>query len=225
MELRPTIAFEEPLSPENPRQAVSGLGRYAWVVFTSPTGARRFAEVHRAVEPEGERPRFAAIGQGTARALEAEGFAADRIAEDSRSEGLAAILTQCCSRGERVLLVRPEAARDVLPRELSRAGVDVEAVAFYRTVPAAEAAGVATMVAGGRFGAVVFTSPSSVRCLIQAAGAAADAVRHGLECAKRVAIGAVTAEALASEGLPADGVAEIPTDDAIAAVVERLLRN
>lgn len=221
VELRPTIAFEAPRDRAAVREAVGRLDRYDWVVLSSPTGVRFFTREAPAAAGGGTpaRLRIAVIGPGTAAAAERAGLAPALVARDSRSEGLAAELCARGVAGTRVLLVRPETARPVLIEELESAGAAVDAVAFYRTVPHPGAAETAARVAGGRYTVAVFSSPSTLRSLLDAAGAALPACRRGLAKLLRIAIGPVTAAALAAEGLPADRVARSPDDAAVAEAV------
>lgn len=218
----PAIAFEPPADDAPARSAVMALARYDLVVFTSPTGVRAFGRL--AGGSIGSCPRVAAIGPATARALRELGIEPAVIATDSRSEGLLHALRGIALSGRHVLVVRPEVARTVLPDALASRGARVDAVAFYRTVPAAEARVAATEIVAGRVDAVVFTSPSTLRCLLRAAEAAALPVRAALAGVARVAIGPVTATALADEGVPAAAVAHAPTPDAVAEAVTRALR-
>jgi uroporphyrinogen-III synthase len=113
--LEPLIAIE-PVS-DDPIE-VDGYDR---VVVTSANGARELARRMTA------RPAsIAAIGPGTAAALEESGLRADIVADVHTQEGLVAALTE---RSQRTLLVAAEGARSHLAAEL---GADF--LAAYRTV-------------------------------------------------------------------------------------------
>jgi uroporphyrinogen-III synthase len=113
--VEPLIAVE-PLS-DDPID-VSG---YEWVVVTSANGAHELARRMTAAPA-----RIAAVGPGTASALEQDGLQADVVAEDHTQEGLAAALGDPVGR---VLFVAAEGARSFLPDAL---GADV--LPAYRTV-------------------------------------------------------------------------------------------
>jgi uroporphyrinogen-III synthase len=110
----PLIALE-PIGPSEVE--VSG---YDWVVVTSPFGAREL--LRRA---HGELPRLAAIGPGTAAALQAEGIEPAFVPGVSTQEGLAEELPQPTAR---VLFAGAERARRHLVEAL-----DAEFVPLYRT--------------------------------------------------------------------------------------------
>ena len=96
------------------------LGRYDWVVVTSPNGAAELARRRVGVPI-----RFAAVGPGTADALRAHGLEPDVVAEDSRQEGLLAALPR---QPGRVLVAAAEGARRLLADSL---GADF--LPLYRT--------------------------------------------------------------------------------------------
>jgi uroporphyrinogen-III synthase len=107
----------EPVGPEH-----VDVGGYAWVVVTSPFGARELARRAR-----GALPRVAAIGPGTAAALRDEGVEVDLVPRVSTQEGLIAELP---SPAGRVLFAGAERARRLL---VERLGADF--VPLYRTHP------------------------------------------------------------------------------------------
>jgi uroporphyrinogen-III synthase len=151
---------------------------YDWVVVTSPNGA---AELARRLAA---RPRaIAAIGDGTASALQAHGLDADLVPRVSTQEGLLAELPP-----GRVLLAAAEGARRLLVDERA-----ADFLALYRTVelrPEPAPDGDVALLA----------SPSAARALA-ATGAHIPAV----------AIGPQTASAARAAGL--DVAAEADTHD------------
>jgi uroporphyrinogen III methyltransferase/synthase len=218
---RPTIAFEGPLDPGPPRRAIAGLEQYDWLVFSSATGVefflRRLWEAGRGAPPA--QLRAAAVGSGTARRLEAAGIPVQVVGIPNTAEGLAGSLRRELQAGDRVLWIRPEAARPVLQERLTALGARVDAVPFYRTVAAKEVSDVARALHEESFDVVVFTSPSTFHRLVEA-----DA-RGGAACVERlrqrsiVAIGPVTAAALQRQGLPPQAVAETAGEEAVVEAV------
>jgi uroporphyrinogen-III synthase len=208
---RPTIAFGPPADP-GPMQAAAAC-RYDWIAVTSPQGARALDAVR--LPPA----RLAAVGEGTARVLRALGRAPE-VVGGGDAASLASAMLEAARVGERVLVVRPETARDVLPETLEAAGLRVDAIPFYRTTAAPDVTETASRVARGEFDAAVFSSPSTFHRL-QDGGRALGGFDAALRKLRRVAIGAVTASALAKAGLPAAAVAERPTDEGL---IEALLR-
>ena len=76
--------------------------------------------------------RVAAIGPGTARALEAHGIRPDVVPERAVAESLAEALEQIPV--SRALVARAAGARDVVPDALRARGAEVDVVALYETV-------------------------------------------------------------------------------------------
>jgi uroporphyrinogen III methyltransferase/synthase len=208
VEARPTIALELPEDPAPARRAIEKLASYDWLLFTSPSGVRFFCLLAQRVL--GHTPKIgnavAAIGPSTARALQESGIRARVVAANSRAEGLAEALGGQVKQGHRVLLVRPEVAREILPSALRSGGALVDAVPFYRNVASADVADIARDVRREVFDVVVFTSPS------------VEALRR----VKVVAIGEVTARALEEAGMSVGAVASKPSDEGIVEAIQGL---
>ena len=224
--VRPTIALEASTPGDEARRAVRQLRRYDWLLFTSPAGVQFFFELRRELQRAGSRisASIGAIGPGTAGELEREGHAAQVIAEDSRSEGLARAMRGRLVPGQRVLVVRPEGAGPILIRSLEQLGVRPDPVAFYRNVPAPGLDDVVRDVCDGKFDVVVFSSPSTLERLFRTGVSPREEVRTALERCRLVAIGPVTAEAIEGAGLEPAGVATEPTDVSLLQCIESLFR-
>ena len=137
---------------------------------TSPNGAR---ELFRRLRGSGRDARalagtrVAAIGPGTAAALAEGGIAADVVPERPVAEGLVEALAELDFR--RVLIVRAREGRDVLPDALRERGAEVDVVAVYETVPDPLDGPTLEAAAGADY--LTFTSASTVRFFVEAAGA------------------------------------------------------
>jgi len=221
---RPTIALSAPGDPAPVDRALTELPAFDWVVFTSPSGVRFFRSAleRNSFGIDRVGARLAAIGEGTRRALHEIGLSPTLVATDSRSEGLAQAAEGEIRRGDRVLLVRPEVARSVLPEALREIGAQVDSVAFYRNESAPGVRALARDVTAGRYDLAVFTSPSTLRRLLEAAGERRDALEKALSGIDCVAIGEVTAGALRQAGLTPGAVAGRPTDEGLLLAIRSL---
>jgi uroporphyrinogen III methyltransferase/synthase len=189
--------------------AVDRLGDYAWVVLTSPNGARRLLD---AVRDRGRDARafagarLAAIGPGTAEALAAANLEVDLVPPRFVAESLLDALPAPSATGGPLLLVRAAVARDVLPEGLRRRGWHVDVVEAYRTEQAPLAEEQAAAVAGADV--VTFTSSSTVSNFLAAMG--------GRPVPPVVAaIGPITAATAREHGLAVDVEAEVHTIDGL----------
>ena len=181
------------------------LDRFRWIAFTSPHAVGAFAR---------------ALGEARldSRSLAGLSFAClDRVATSLRQllrvhadlavEGGGAALAQALierdPRGP-VLFPRALDGRDELPSLLRAAGLDVQVVDAYETVPARGAlAHVVEQHRRSAFDAVAFGSPRGAASLLDA-GFAPDGALVG-------AIGETTAAALQSRGITVDVVASKPS--------------
>lgn len=223
----PCIAIASPESWEPLDRAVASLERFNWVVFSSANGVEHFLARLRSAGRDARalaRARLAAVGPATARALEAASLKADLVPREHQAESLAQEIAAEGISGKRVLVVRAQEGRDVLPEELRRLGAEVELVPAYRTLrPAIDLGPVRERSVAGRLDAVVFASPSAVKAF--AAALAPGEAPRLLERTCVAAIGPVTAEAVRALGLHVDLTPDASTGSALAEALVRRLGN
>lgn len=195
--------------------ALADVGRYDWLVVTSPNGARRVLRGLRDARQLGG-VAVAAIGPGTAAALAAGNVVADLVPERFVAESLLDAFPSAPAAGGRVLLARAAVARDVLPEGLRAAGWRVDVVEAYRTEPVPVGALAAADVAGAD--AVTFTSSSTVTHLLDALGPEA-ALPPVVAC-----IGPVTAATARARGLAVTVEAAPHTTDGLVTALEAAFR-
>lgn len=208
----PVIDIVDPLDDgEALRDAVARLSGYDWVVVTSANGARRLLDALPDARALGS-ANLAAIGSATAAVLRSGNLVADLVPDRYVAESLLEAFPQPKAPQNRVLLVRAEVARDVLPDGLRSAGWTVDVVGAYRTVglPIDDAQRGDLASAD----VVTFTASSAVEHFVDAVGV--DAAPSVVAC-----IGPVTAATARARGLPVDVTAPVHT---VAGLVGELVR-
>ena len=186
----PTIRIEplpgDPLDPSP----------YDLLCLTSPNGVGYLFERLHAGGRDARalaHARVAAIGPGTARALREHGVVADVVPERFVAEALVEALSELPVK--HALVARAKEARDVLPDALRARGAEVDVLALYETV--AEPLSAGALAAAQAADYITFTSSSTVRFFLQAAGE-----KPGLSPSTRiVSIGPVTSETLREHGM------------------------
>jgi uroporphyrinogen-III synthase len=132
---------------------------------SAPKSVEKIGMKLRASAAEGPRLRIAAIGPATKAAIEQRGMKVDIVPKEYVAESVVRSLKNRV-KGKRVLLVRAKVARDVIPRELRKAGARVDVVEAYETViPLSSRARlrVALKNPKQRPQVITFTSSSTVR--------------------------------------------------------------
>jgi uroporphyrinogen-III synthase len=181
-------------------------GRVAWLAVTSPHAAVGVLALF-AMEPF----RVAAVGRGTASALQALDFDVD-VVGDAGADALGwKIVAAGLKPGETVVHACGEDARPDLRRVVEGAGAVYLPVVVYRMVPDP----VGERAASGEFDAVVIGSPNLAQRAAQLFPSHPPAV----------AIGRTTASALRELGWPPAAVAALPTADDVAAALAHALRR
>ena len=190
-----------------------------YTVLTSKTGAELVAEA--GWEPVGE---LVAIGTPTADALEAVGYAVDRLPSEFSSAGLVDELERDAP-GSRIEVARSDHGSPVLTDGLNALGAYVHETVLYRLVRPNEAGESTTVAANDELEGACFTSSLTVEHFIAAAddrGVRADAI-EGLNEAVVGAIGEPTRKTAEENGIEVDVVPDVAEFAALArAVVDRL---
>lgn len=196
------------------------LRAYGWIVFTSANGVGAFFE--RGLHPAGldaralAGVRVAAIGPGTAAALEAHGVRADVLPDRFVAEALVEAFPPA-TRGERVLVARAAGARDALPEGLRAKGYAVDVLAVYETLRGDPDPHQVERVRRGEVDAITFTSSSTVRNLLDVLDGPPDPQPLV------VCIGPVTARTASELGLRVDAIAEPHTIEGLIAALTAAL--
>jgi len=192
----PVIAITEPRSYAALDQALAQLQVYDWLIFTSANAVEVFQRRAASTPPPN---RIAAIGPATAKAIEKLGLHVDLIPPKHVAESLADAMTEQVS-GKRILLIRAEEARDVLPDALNQAGAELTIVSAYRNqIPAESILAIQQLFSAPALvpDVVALTSASTVRNLFSLNEAAGTTIPLTVVFAS---IGPITSAALREEG-------------------------
>jgi uroporphyrinogen III methyltransferase/synthase len=163
----PTIRVEAPSNLREFAELVQDAHAYEWIVFTSVNGVEAFFDIFFKLYDDTREiggVRIAAIGPATAQRikdfhlhidLQPEEFVAEAVIREFKKQG--------SMENVRILLVRAEKARDVLPKELSVAGAIVDEAFAYRTMPEArDTSDARRQLAEHGADLITFTSSSTV---------------------------------------------------------------
>jgi len=198
----PLVTSEPPEDDTMLLEAAARAGSFDWIIFTSATAVESFLRV--LLDGRGDirtlqGVQLCAIGPSTAERLAAFGIRADLAPAEFGVSVIADALEGTTQA--RVLILRPDQARDVLAKELQARGADVTDVIAYRAVPAVETGqDVYRMLLDGKVDAVTFTSAATVRQFVELIGR--DQAIDLLGTTVVAAIGPVTAEAAGQLGVP-----------------------
>ena len=230
----PFIEIRKPSSYRPLDAALRNLVTYDWLILTSVNGVEALFErmEQRKIDPEAlANLKIAAIGPATKAAIEQHGLTVTVTPKEYIAESVVAALHRRV-KGKRVLLVRAKVARDVIPRELRKAGAQVDVVEAYETVaPKSSERRLRAVLAGKRKPhAITFTSSSTVRNFVDLLGLRGaraalkkSALHRGVHSAS---IGPVTSATLRELGLPVDIEAkEYTIPGLVAAIVKASIQH
>jgi uroporphyrinogen III methyltransferase/synthase len=199
---------------------VEKLSTYQWLIFTSTNGVDAFFS-RLALKKLDARAlgnvKVAVIGPATAARLKTYGIQADVIPERFVAESLAAKLVPEMAKTTKVLLVRAQTAREVLPEALKAHGANVTIVLAYQTVPAVEnKAKLVDLLTAKKIDMITFTSSSTVQNLVQLL----DNKTELLQDTALACIGPITAATCEKSGLKPTLVATKFTIPALAEIIK-----
>lgn len=217
----PFIEIRKPRSFKALDSALRNLAEYDWLILTSVNGVEamwgRLTKLR--LKHDFKHLNVAAIGPATKKAIEQHGVQVDVVPKEYVAESVVRSLRRQV-RGKRVLLVRAKVARDVIPRELRKAGAHVDVVEAYETVvPQSSGARLQSALKNARRRphVVTFTSSSTVRNFVALLGAR----KSRLDGVRFASIGPVTSSTLRELGLQVDIAARKFT---IPGLVEAIVR-
>lgn len=212
--LIPTIEIAPPETFAPLDDALAHLETFDWLLFTSANAVEAFARRRGLHAYSASTPKIAVIGPATARAVEAVGLPVSLLPQRYVAESFAEALIPH-ARGTRMLLIRAEDARDVLPETLTQAGAGITVAPAYSnristdSVPALQ---VLFADPAAIPDAITFTSASTARNLIALLEVAGLTIPLGIAFAS---IGPITSEALRELGHEATVEAHEPTIPAL----------
>ena len=238
----PFIEIRKPCSFKPLDEALNNLSTYDWLILTSANGVEAMWErLHhlklvqpwksgasaprsRAKRTGALAPAIAAIGPATKKAIEQRGLKVDVVPKEYVAESVVRSLKNKV-KGKRVLLVRAKVARDVIPRELRKAGAHVDVIEAYETVvPQSSGKKLQGLLKNRakRPHVVTFTSSSTVKNFVALIGKTRSALRD----IRMASIGPVTSATLRECGLYVDIAAkEFTIPGLLAAITDSFERK
>jgi uroporphyrinogen-III synthase len=224
VEVIPFIEMLPPDSWEPLDWSLREILDYDWLILTSVNGVAAFFDRVQhlgMIIDELQHLKVAAIGPATEAAIADHGLVVDVVPDLYVAEEVVKALRGQITKGDRVLLVRAKAARDVIPIELAAMGAKVDVREAYQTVLPGGSKDLLlqTLTGNQRPDVITFTSSSTVENLM-AMVVGSDIPQH-LSAITFAAIGPVTAATLKSYGLPVHIQAEDFTMPGLVRAIEK----
>jgi uroporphyrinogen-III synthase len=221
----PLITVSKEIDKHTLHDALSELGGYDWIVFTSANGVRYFFEefyrIYDDVRSLGLL-RFAAVGDTTAKAITDQHIRVECQPKVATAEALADELIATGSLDSaKVLVISGNLNREALVQKLEEARAIVDRLQVYKTEKTnlSDDPVAADFRARGA-DAILFASSSAVQSFVDQARALT--LEKGAKRPLAGSIGPQTSETMKQVGMPIDFTAKTPSLDAL---VEALVRK
>jgi len=208
------------------KEVFSELGSYDWICFTSPNGVRCFFDLFlkefKDIRSMGFM-RIAAIGPGTAKAIEKMHLEVELIPEKHTGAGMGEALLEIDGIDTaKILVVKGSKGGEDLIKPLEARWVIVDRLEVYKTVPTdlSEHAMAQKFRELGA-DAITFTSSSTAKSFAKQAKSLQ--LQKGAQAPKPVSMGPITSKTMTELGMPVSAEAKVQTlDGLVDAVVEAL---
>ena len=188
---------------------LENIGACQWLIFTSINAVTYFFK-HLHAQGRDARSlagsKVAVVGKATGEELLKCGIKADLVPEKFTGEGLAEALINAGVAGNRIVIPRALAARDVLPDMLKEAGAEVVIAPVYQNVPPrGRKEQLREELEEKNVDMVTFTSSSTVtNFLTMVDAASADELHQLLNNVQIASIGPITSKTIMDSGLTVD---------------------
>lgn len=209
----PFIEIRKPQSYKHLEAALQQIHQYDWLIFTSRNGVNEVWDRLKELNIKNSQLRhlkIAAIGPATKKAVAEHGLKVNVVPRQYVAESVVESLRGRV-KNKQVLLARARVARDVIPRELRKAGARVDVVEAYVTVlPMRSRARLQAVMRNStrRPDVVTFTSSSTVRNFVALLGKKPlQRTLRDAELFRRIkfaSIGPITSATLRELDLPVD---------------------
>lgn len=216
----PLIEIRPPENWDACDEAVGRISEYDSLLLSSANAAEAFFKRLLRTLPDSRAWKtmtLYAVGEKTRQAVDRFGVLSTVFDGVTDAVQLAERLISSGKKGTRFLFPKGNLARETLPEMLRQAGMIVDEVVVYETVPASEAASLEGTVFSGRHSVdvVTFFSPSSAEIFFSLV----EKTRLA-ECAIAV-IGATTADAVRRHGASVDILPDRPASEELARAIVR----
>lgn len=156
------------LAQERHEKLQQPFDRFEWLFFTSANGVECFFEKLDHASDTVAACRMAVVGTKTEQALKKYGYVATFIPTTYNADTMASEFIEKHPDAKRLLLVRGNRSRPVLPDEFARHGYDIETLEVYETTVNRNArVALQTVLSQNKLDFITFTSPSTVKAFAE----------------------------------------------------------
>lgn len=202
----PTILLVPPDRWEEMDQAIRSIGSYDWMIFSSVNGVHFFMNRLKTLGKDIRalhQIKICAVGSSTAEEFLKYGIKVDLVPGSFQGESVVEEFKQMAVKGQRFLIPRAKAAREILPEALKKMGARVDVVTAYQNVkPVENTEKIRKLLSGHKISVVTFTSSSTVKNFMELFDSTD--LKSYLTNATIASIGPITSKTLQEYGYQAD---------------------
>lgn len=167
----PSIITQKMIDNQPLYDCMKEMESFAWIVLTSPAGARIFFEELSTMKTDIRKLnsiKFAVIGKGTSKVLEERGIYPDLMPEIFNGRELGVQLAQLIQDGDKILIPRAKEGTFELIEELSKTNGKIYDIPTYETLYNEPILDISEDFEKGKIDYAIFTSASTVKGFVEA---------------------------------------------------------
>jgi uroporphyrinogen-III synthase len=160
----PLIAFQPAHLSILEQKLLVNLHQFHWIIFTSVKGVEYFFKLYETLN-DGHpsiQSKFAVVGKKTKEALVKKGYSASVIPSEYVAEGLLRDFQNINVKNEKMLYIKGNLSRNVIPDKLKEQGANVSELIVYETICPPRRQEL-TEVLEKDLDVITFTSPSTIK--------------------------------------------------------------
>nr|WP_239454490.1 uroporphyrinogen-III synthase [Bacillus suaedaesalsae] len=164
----PLIAFKAATLTEEQQQLLHKASTYDWLIFTSANGIDFFFEQleSKNIEPDFSSNKIAVVGEKTHKALSKYGLTATIMPREFVAEGLVYTFKEYDMKNQKVLYVKGNLSRGVIPEQVRLLGANVDELTAYETYCPTSSERLTELLSTS-IDVFTFTSPSTVQNFVR----------------------------------------------------------
>ncbi|MFH0925384.1 MAG: uroporphyrinogen-III C-methyltransferase [bacterium] len=205
-------------------ESIRSIERFNWLIFTSVNGVKYFFDRLFELKKDSrdlKGVKICTIGPATKEKVEAYGLRVDCLPSEYRAEAVIDLLGKLSLKDQKILILRAEVAREILPEKLTELGAEVTLVKVYKTIQADGDVGyIKELLDDNKIDVITFTSSSTVKNFVEMFKDEAGGVLELLKGVYIASIGPITDTTVKEFGLEST---IIPKDYTIPALVRAIV--
>lgn len=219
----PTIEIKSASLQIDDEERLIRINQFSWIVFTSPNGVHYFFQNLKKFTGSYDLPdsiKTAVVGKKTRTILAQYGYEATMQNPGNTGKELAAELIHAVNDEDDILFPEGDLARETIADILSTKATCTKMVVYHNSIPQNIKQDDLNRIVKNQYDYIILTSPS---CFVNLEIALNNKVN--VKQLRFICIGTTTAEEIESQGIEAEGIANVSSASGIVEAISRAIQK